>query len=159
MNIVLARVDERLVHGQIITSWTKHLNISHIIIVDDQIASDPFMFQVLMLSAPAKMQFEVFNVAKAADIILNSAKYHNDRVLMLFKDVHTAWKIIEQGVALPELNLGNVGSGPERKRISRNVSLNPKEIEVVKSILAGGTEVYLQMIYTDPKVPVKGMLS
>lgn len=158
MNIILARVDERLVHGQIITSWTKHLNISHIVIVDDQIANDPFMFQVLMLSAPARMQFEVFNVDKAADTILNSTKYRNERVLLLFKDVFTAWKTIEQ-VHLPELNIGNVGSGPERKRISKNVSLTAKEIEIVKSIIAGGTEVNLQMIYTDPKVPIKGVLS
>ena len=148
MNFTLARVDERLAHGQIITSWTKYLGVSTIWIVDDQICKDDFMKQVLQLSAPSGIKIEIYSVQQAVDKA-EQEKDSSAKVLLLFKRIQ---------LDIKEVNLGNLGSLAGRKSISKNVNLNPAEIEMVKELMEKGLTVYLQMLYTDSKVDIKNMI-
>lgn len=155
MGVKLARVDERLVHGQIITTWSKQLKIDNIFIVDDSIVNDPFIYQVLTLSAPSGMHFEVLSI----DQVQKKVEENFDKnILILFKSLDYAYKLIESGFHLKELNLGNLGAGPNRKSISKNISVSPQEIELIKLIINSGCNVYLQMLYSDQKVDVKNIL-
>ncbi|NLC05362.1 MAG: PTS sugar transporter subunit IIB [Erysipelothrix sp.] len=155
MPVVLARVDERLVHGQIITSWTKQLQVNVIYIIDDNIANDPFIYQVLTLSAPAGLKFEVLKVEEAVTKLKEESK---ENILLLFKSVQYPLELIEAGFVLESLNLGNLGAKPSRKSISKNVSVSPDEIETIQKIVNTGCEVYLQMLYSEPKIDVKNVL-
>ena len=67
MNIVATRVDERLIHGQVMASWSKRLQLARIVVVDNQIAKDDFMKTVLSMSAPAGMQIDILSVKGAAN--------------------------------------------------------------------------------------------
>lgn len=153
MKIVLSRVDERLVHGQIITSWAKQLAVKKIMVIDDNIAKDEFMSTVLTLSAPAGVSIEILSVEKATEKI-NMDVDNNTNTMLLFKKIEYALALRKQGILLKELNIGNVGAGPRRKAISRNVSVTPEEIECIKKIVEEGVFVYLQMLYTDAKTNV-----
>lgn len=155
MAVVLARVDERLVHGQIITTWTKQLQVKEIYIIDDKIADDPFIYQVLTLSAPSGLKFEVLKVEQAVEKLKEDK---NINILLLFKSVHYALELIEAGYQLESLNIGNLGAAPQRKSVSKNVSVSPEEIDTINKIVDKGTEVYLQMLYSDPKVNVKNVI-
>lgn len=155
MPVVLARVDERLVHGQIITAWTKQFRVDEIYIIDDKIAEDPFIFQVLTLSAPSGMKFEVFTVEGAIEKLKEEKK---ENILLLFKSLKYPLELIEAGYPLKSLNLGNLGAAPQRKSISKNVSVSPEEIEILNEITKRGCEVYLQMLFTEPKVNIKNVI-
>ncbi|NLC42585.1 MAG: PTS sugar transporter subunit IIB [Erysipelothrix sp.] len=155
MPVVLARVDERLVHGQIITSWTKQLKVDVIYIIDDNIANDPFIYQVLTLSAPSGLSFEVLKVEQAAEKLRENTK---ENILLLFKSVQYPLELIEAGYPLAHLNLGNLGAGPSRKSISKNVSVSKEEIKTIENIIEAGCEVYLQMLYSEPKINVQNVL-
>ncbi len=153
MKIVLSRVDERLVHGQIIASWTKQLTIKKIMIIDDQSANDPFMAQVLTMAAPSGINIQLLTVAKAAEI-LKANEDGGDRTMLLFRHPKSALGLVSQGVALPELNIGNMGAGPNRKSITKNVYMSTQEIDIAKSLLESKVHVYLQMLVTDPKIDI-----
>lgn len=155
MSVVLARVDERLVHGQIITSWTKLLKIDLIYIIDDGIAEDPFIFQVLTLSAPSGLDFEVIKVDQAIEKLKEDTQR---RILLLFKTVAYPLALIRAGYPLASLNIGNIGAGPARKSISKNVSISEAEKETLIEIMATGCDVYLQMLNSDAKVALKTLL-
>lgn len=157
MNFTLARVDERLAHGQIITSWTKYLGVSIIWIIDDQICKDDFMKQVLQLSAPSGIKIEIYSVQQAVDEA-EQEKDSSSKVLLLFKRIQYVLDAVKQGLDIKEVNLGNLGSLAGRKAISKNVNLNPSEIEMVKELMDKGLLVYLQMLYTDSKVDIKNMI-
>lgn len=157
MNFTLTRVDERLAHGQIITSWTKYLGVSMIWIIDDQICKDDFMKQVLQLSAPSGIKIEIYSVQQAVDKA-ELEKDSSSKVLLLFKRIQYVVDAVKQGLDIKEVNLGNLGSLAGRKSISKNVNLNPSEIEMVKELMDKGLLVYLQMLYTDSKVDIKNMI-
>lgn len=157
MNFTLSRVDERLAHGQIITSWTKYLGVSIIWIIDDQICKDDFMKQVLQLSAPSGIKIEIYSVQQAVDKA-EQEKDSSSKVLLLFKRIQYVLGAVKQGLDIKEVNLGNLGSLAGRKAISKNVNLNPSEIEMVKELMDKGLLVYLQMLYTDSKVDIKNMI-
>lgn len=157
MSVALVRVDQRLAHGQIITSWTKYLTVSHIVIVDDAIAKDEFMYQVLVMSAPSGIKIDVVSVEQA---VANYPHYEqaHEQVMLLFKNIENVSKFINLGVPVKEVNVGNIGAGPQRKSISKNVSLTPKEIEQVRALAQSGVYVYLQMLYTDSKIDITKVL-
>lgn len=156
MNVKFARIDERLVHGQVITSWAKKFNINKIVVVDDDVARDPFMSQVITLSAQAGMEIIILEVAKAAEFLKKNTATGN--VMLLFKNPKVVLELTETGYVLPEVNLGNLGSSPTRKRISKNVSLSDEEAEAVKKIVAVSTHVYLQMLPGDPQIDISSVL-
>lgn len=157
MNIVLSRVDERLVHGQVIASWSKYLEIKRIIIADDQLASDSFMTQVLSMAAPAGITVEILTVEKAAEKIEKDLA-SGEKTMLLFKSLKYALTLTELGVDIQELNIGNIGAGPSRKAISKNVFVSSAEIEIVKQLMEKGVFVYLQMVYSEAKVDIKSKI-
>ena len=69
-NIVLARVDDRLIHGEVVSVWTPSLNVNRIIIVDDEVSNDSFNKRVIKALAPNGVKCNVYSVEKGADITL-----------------------------------------------------------------------------------------
>lgn len=156
MNIVACRVDERLVHGQIMTSWAKRLQLKRIVVVDDAVAKDEFMCAVLTMSAPAGVKIEILSVADATARVTGDAG--DEKTMLLFKGPGSALELARALVGTPhelhELNLGNLGSGPGRTELTKRVFLSPEERGQVRDLQGLGVRVYLQMLYTDPAVEV-----
>lgn len=156
MEVKFARIDERLVHGQVITAWAKKYSINKILVIDNEIARDPFMSQVITLSAQAGMDISILGVLDAVEYLGNNTAKGN--LMLLFKNPEAVLKLSEAGYILPEVNLGNLGSSPKRMRISKNVSLSEEEAEEVRKIVALGTYVFLQMLPGDSQVDVTSVL-
>lgn len=160
MNVVACRVDERLVHGQVMTSWSKHLQLKRIVIVDDQVAKDDFMATVLTMSAPAGITIEILSVKDAAARL--QADKGEEKTLLLFKRIpavlELAKELKETPVALTELNVGNVGSVPGRVQVTKNVFLSEDEKNDLRELQSLGVNVFLQMLYTDPQTSIDEIL-
>lgn len=161
MKIVACRVDERLVHGQIMTSWSKHLQLKRIVIVDDAVAKDDFMATVLTMSAPAGISIDILGVGDAAAKI--QADKGDEKTLLLFKRIGAALELAkalkETALPLVELNIGNVGSVPGRVQMTKNVFLSDEEKEQIRELQGLGVNVFLQMLYTDPVVKADEVLA
>ena len=160
MNIVATRVDERLIHGQVMASWSKRLQLARIVVVDNQIAKDDFMKTVLSMSAPAGMQIDILSVKGAANTVKSDADSAN--TMLLFKRISAALELARelQGSSskMAELNLGNLGSVPGRVQVTKNIFLSEEERTQIRELQDLGVNVFLQMLYSDPKVPVDDVL-
>ena len=152
VNIVLCRIDERLAHGQVITSWTRLKEVLRILVVDDALAKDSFMSEVMEMAAPTGVKVEV-RATEEALAIINEEK-GSQNTMLLFKDLLGAYKLIKSGYHMKELNIGNIGSGPGRKAVTKRVYMSPSEIEMAKELSEMGVYVYLQMVPSDPEVNV-----
>lgn len=152
MKISLCRVDERLIHGQVMTAWVKKCWIKKIILIDDELASDDFMKEVLTLSAPSGVKVEVRSVEDALQTINNSG--NDESTLLLFKEIKFAYELFKVGYDLKELNIGNVGSSPVRKAITNQVYLSEEEKNMCRELNEKGVYVYIQKLPQDSQVDV-----
>ena len=152
MKISLCRVDERLIHGQVMTAWVKKFWIKKIILVDDELASDDFMKEVLALSAPSGVKVEVRSVEDTLQTV--NASQNDESTLLLFKEVKYAYELYKIGFDMKELNIGNVGSSPVRKAITTQVYMSEEEKNMCREMNEKGVYVYIQKLPQDSQVDV-----
>jgi len=113
-NIVLTRIDDRLLHGQVVVSWIPTLKINEVLIVDEEYAHDDFMAGLIIDSAPENLKVNVLNVADAANYI-NSGDEDNN-LLILSRNVENIYKLIESNVKIKTVNVGGLGYSEGRKK-------------------------------------------
>lgn len=156
-NIVLARVDDRLVHGQVMTSWSKATAANKFMVVDDEVANDALMKTVLKGVVPSNIKLGIFNVPKATDRLIKGFK-NEDRVILLVRTPITILELAKQGIIFPQLNIGGIGTRADRKTLWRNIAASDDERAALREILANGTDVFIQITADDAKVTVKDLL-
>lgn len=152
MNVVLSRVDERLIHGQVMTSWVKRFNVNKIILVDDVIANDDFMREVLTLAAPNGVTVLVLTAEGTFNLLQSDTS--TDRTMLLFKELKYVLKLVYQGYSIERLNIGNIGSAPNRKSITNQVYISQEEKEIVRELISKNTYVFIQKMPTDTEIDV-----
>lgn len=144
-NIVLARVDDRLIHGEVVSVWTPSLSVNRIVIADDGVAADKFNSRVLKALAPAGVKVNVYPVDTAAEK-MKEDEVKGERIMVLAKTPISFQRMVEKGVALKEVNLGGMGLRDERTPFIKNVSASPAEIEAIKDMRSKNVRVYYQLV-------------
>ncbi|MDH6365402.1 mannose/fructose/N-acetylgalactosamine-specific phosphotransferase system component IIB [Enterococcus sp. PF1-24] len=156
-NIIFARVDDRLIHGEVVTAWTPSLSINHIIIVDDVVASDPFQKRILKALAPTKVRVDAFTVEEGIKE-LNKDYNEKERVLLLTKSPIAYAKLVKGGIKLPQVNLGGMGIRDERKPFIKNVACDEVEIEAIREIVNKGIHVFYQLVPEQRLIEITNLL-
>ena len=156
-NIVLARVDERLIHGQVMTSWLKLTSANVILVIDTASATNAFLKRILFAAAPKDVELLVMTEAEAAAYLKEDSP-SGEKVLVLAKVPKPFLEMVDSGVALPELVLGNMGGAPGRKRFNRSISASAEEIQCFKDLVDRGVYVYCQMVPSDSKEDVRKIM-
>ena len=143
--IALVRVDDRLIHGQVVVKWLRHLDCRDILVVDDELRRDNFMQTVLRMAAPAGVRVRVAAVAEAAGLFrVPAANGHG--VLVLVRTPQTALAMLHHGCSFSELNLGGLASGPGSARLFRSVSASESQLAALNEMRNRGVRVYIQMV-------------
>ena len=148
MTLKLVRVDDRLIHGQVVAIWLKALNARRIVIVDDRTAKDDFLKEVITYAAPAGVAVEILGLEEGS-ARLGQLVDDPEPVFVLMRSPVTALRLREAGVAFPVLNVGGIGAGPGRKPLYRNVSASPEELEAMRALERMGTSVELRIVESD----------
>lgn len=156
-NIVLTRIDDRLIHGQVMTAWVKHTKATKIIIVDDTVAKDDFMKTVLTMAAPPGITVEVYDVNQASEV-LKQPSPENERILILVKVPKTVEGLLNNGVDLKEMIVGGIGAAPGRKRLYKNISISEEERQSLLNIIDKGVEVNIHIVPDDCPQPIEKCL-
>ncbi|EBL1852459.1 PTS sugar transporter subunit IIB, partial [Salmonella enterica] len=121
--VSLLRIDDRLIHGQVMTGWVKHINATKIIIIDDELVHDDFMISVLEMAVPNHMTLNIFNVAQAIDVLSNvKDDGEDDKIIILVKSPIPVLALLQGGVNFEELIVGGMGVNEKRSRLYRNLA-------------------------------------
>lgn len=128
--ISLIRVDFRLIHGQVVAKWLKQVQATKIIIVNDGLAKDTVMSNIYRMSTPAGVKCSIVGIERFM-AAWNKNQLGDGIAMILFKDVSTAHAVWKQGFPLPELQVGGLGAGPERKIVYQNIALNKLDNELI----------------------------
>ncbi|MBR0384945.1 MAG: PTS sugar transporter subunit IIB [Erysipelotrichaceae bacterium] len=156
MKVVLSRIDERLIHGQVMTRWIKGLFIKRILVIDDKIARDDFYQQVLTMSAPTGIELKCLSAEDAAKEINKNSDDVN--TLLLFKEIAPVKKLADAGYLVEELDIGNVGSSRIRKAITKQVFMSDEEVQIAKDLNGRGMRIIIQMLPTDNAVDLMPLI-
>lgn len=154
--IVTCRIDERLIHGQIIATWLKSLSITHIVVANDAMAINEFGQKALKLAIPANVKCVIKSVNDAKDIVLDP-RSESFRIMLITGNPEDALDLVKDIPSeINEINLANYGSitKPEIKNkatVSGMVYLDEEDIEVVNKLIESGKNVFTQKTPGDPK--------
>ncbi|MBO0455714.1 PTS sugar transporter subunit IIB [Enterococcus hulanensis] len=151
--VVIARVDARLIHGQVMTSLSKSAGANAIFVADNPTAHDEFTKNII-LGAGSRTGMKV-RVLKEDGAVRywNDRQYDNYNVILLTKTIEVMADIIKAGVPIKELNLGGIPQKPELTPIIKEVSINKEQLEILKDLRDNfGVEVYFQAIPSSKKV-------
>ena len=137
-NLLLVRIDDRLIHGQVMTAWMKTLPAKQIIVIDDKVAKDDFMLFVLQNAAPSGMDTPSFVLAKSP---------------LSLK------KLVDGGIEIKAVNIGGMGMKAGRTTVYKNVSATDEERQCIKDFLDRGIDVAIQIIPSEKRFELNNILA
>ena len=139
MIITLARVDDRLIHGQVTTVWSKESNADRIIIVSSEVYKDDIRKTLLKQAAPPGMKVNVVD-----------PKYQNEKVFYLFTNPREVVDLVKGGIPLEKLNIGGMQFKQGKTQISKAVSLDADDVAAFRELHQLGVKLDLRVVKTDP---------
>lgn len=157
MVIGLARIDDRLIHGQVATRWTKETNVQRIIVVSDEVAADTVRKTLLTQVAPPGVTAHVVDVAKMIRVY-NNPKYAGERMMLLFTNPTDVERIVEGGVKITSVNIGGMAFRQGKTQVNNAISVDAKDIEAFNKLNARGIELEARKVSTDPKLKMMDLI-
>lgn len=157
MNIVLARIDDRLIHGQVVTVWTKETKCERIIVCNDEVAEDAIRKTLLTQVAPPGIKASVVDIEKAIRVSKNP-KYDGVRVLLLFTNPTDILRMVEGGVDIKSVNIGGMSFKEGKKQMTKAVSVDDKDIDSFQKLKEKGIELEIRKVASDSKIDLMSIL-
>ena len=135
------RVDNRLLHGQVVQFWLGHLQISHLIVADDDVATNEAMKTIYSLAMPEAVGLTITPMANLKEELKQVLSVNT---MVLLKDIKDAEQASSLGVVFNQLTLGNIHSSADRTRITDSVYLSDSEIERLVALSRKSIRIEIQ---------------
>ena len=148
MSIVLARIDSRLVHGQVLEAWVPYVDADCIVVANDEVAGTSFQCMVMQAAIPSSIKL-IIGTLEETVCILSSADLLRKRVLLLFARSEDALKILQLGGSYAKLNLGNMHSSVGKDRYTCTIALDQHDIETLQQVEDQGVTIVSQCVPAD----------
>ncbi|EIS6270087.1 PTS system mannose/fructose/N-acetylgalactosamine-transporter subunit IIB [Staphylococcus pseudintermedius] len=157
MAIIGSRIDGRLIHGQVANLWATKLNIGRFIVIDNEVAQSDIDKQALKLATPAGIKLSVLPVEKAANNI-NNGKYDSQRVMVIAKRPDRFVKLVNNGVKIEELNVGNMSQTNETRSVTNSINITDEDVNNFKLLQEKGVNIISQMVPNDKSVDFMSLI-
>lgn len=148
--IGLARIDDRLIHGQVATRWTKESRVTRIVVVNDDVAKDSVRSTMLKSVAPPGVTAHVVDVEKMIRVY-NNPEYADERMMLLFTNPTDVVRLMEAGVEFKSINIGGMAYKEGKQMITSAVSVDAQDIEAFKVLDAKGIELDVRKVSNDAR--------
>ncbi|MBJ3592015.1 PTS N-acetylgalactosamine transporter subunit IIB [Salmonella enterica subsp. enterica serovar Saintpaul] len=149
-NILLTRIDNRLVHGQVGVTWTSTIGANLLIVVDDDVAQDEIQQKLMGITAETYgFGIRFFSIEKTIKIISKAAPHQ--KIFLICRTPHTVRMLLEGGILLSDVNVGNMHFSEGKKQISSKVYVNQQDLEDLLFIKKQGVNIFIQDVPGDQK--------
>jgi len=153
MDMVLVRIDDRLIHGQVVENWMKFLKINHVVVVNDFVASDRMQKTLFSMAVPDHAKISILTIAQAKEMILNS-QFEGDRAMLLLVSPQDVLNLINKGVRIKEVNIGGMHYSPDKKQILKAISVSKQDIQAFQELDKLGVHLEARMVPDDEKIDI-----
>ena len=150
-NILLSRIDNRLVHGQVGTVWTRFLGANLIVVADDDVVTDEIQKALMSITATTSgADIRFFSIEKTIEIINRASD--NQKIFLVVKTPKQMVQLIKGNVPIKEVNIGNMHSSEGKKQIAPSVYVDDEDEACIQYMIGKGIEVYVQTTPTTRKI-------
>lgn len=157
MGVVIARIDQRLVHGIVVTQWASSTKAKRIMVVDDAVAVDEPRKAAMRMSKPAGTGMSLIG-KEAAITNFNAGKYDNHNVLLVVNNVEILLELVKNGIIIPKVNIGIMLDREDRKKYAKNFAATDEEMKQLQELSERGIPVSYQFTPSDKEEPLSKFL-
>lgn len=152
-NILLTRIDNRLVHGQVGVTWTMTLGINLLVVVDDYVAKDPLQQQLMTVTAESSgVGIRFFSIQKTIDIIHKASA--RQTIFLICRTPKTVRELVDGNVPIKEVNVGNMHFSPGKQQLTKKVYVDDADLDDLNYLKSKGIHVFIQDTPNDMKHPI-----
>lgn len=154
---VIWRIDDRLIHGQVIIGWCSQLPITSLVVCDDDIASNQWEKNLLLMAAPPDIDSKIITTSEISKL---ANKWINGKglVLVLLKSPFILKKLIEMGVDIETVNIGGIHYRQDRKEYLSYLFLSEEEIDLFQELIKKGIKFVCQDLPTSSKINLEKLI-
>lgn len=143
-NILLTRIDNRLIHGQVATMWSAVLGANLLLVANDAVASDEFRQGLMNMAAPASAQTRYFSIQKTCDIIGKASPAQ--KIFIICETPTDVLRLVEGGVPIKKVNIGNMHMAEGKRQVATTVAVDDKDVEAFKKLKELGVELEIKRV-------------
>ena len=153
--IGLARIDDRLIHGQVMSSWLGYVGSKEIIIVDDELYSDEFTKSIILISTSKSINVSIYDIDGGVEFLKNTEKRN---LLLLAKSPVTFYRMLQKGIEIGKINLGGMVAAKNRTKLYKNIAISEYEGQILKKIMEMGVNIYIQIVPDEKAISLTSVL-
>jgi mannose/fructose/N-acetylgalactosamine-specific phosphotransferase system component IIB len=144
MGVVLTRVDERMIHGQVMTVWATLLNVDEAIVVSDEAAHNELQRTVMEISVPAGVELAISTVDEAYET-LSHARFNGSRTMIIFKELHDVVRMVDKGYKPDSVDIGGIYHKEGKTEYAKALYLDQNDMNDLKKLTDDGIDVFYQV--------------
>ena len=152
-NIVLTRIDNRLIHGQVATQWASSVNGNLILVANDKVANDTFRQSLMDMAAPSFCQTRYFTLEKTINVIhkANDAQ----KIIIMCDSPADVLALVEGGVPIKKVNIGNMHMAEGKRQVATVVAVDDKDVDAFKKLVELGVELEIRKVPSESSEDVQ----
>ncbi|HCQ7474101.1 TPA: PTS N-acetylgalactosamine transporter subunit IIB [Klebsiella michiganensis] len=155
-NIVLSRIDERLIHGQVGVQWVGFAGANLVLVANDEVAEDTVQQNLMVMVLAEGIAVRFWSLQKTIDNIHRAAD--RQKILLVCRTPTDFLKLVEGGVPVTRINVGNMHYAEGKKQIAKTVSVDANDISAFNGLKASGVECFVQGVPTEPALDLFKLL-
>lgn len=153
MSIQLVRIDDRLIHGQVVMAWSRAVAVKRMVVIDDKVAADGIRKMVLETVAPPGIKVSVLTVEQGIEA-LQSNQFGDEKLLLLLASPMTVMSLLAGGVEISTVNIGGMSFRQGKKQLTKAVSVDEQERNAFKKLHALGVILQIQILPNDKPIDI-----
>ncbi len=150
MAIKIVRIDDRLIHGQIVQGWLKTVDVDKILIVSDEVANDEMQQILLSMAVPSSVKLVIKNI-KDASYELSNDVYENDNLMILFSNPQDIVRMTDNGIKFQSINIGGMHYSHGKKQLLPNLSVDKNDVDSFLKLIDCGIELETRALPQDDR--------
>ncbi|MBO0421140.1 mannose/fructose/sorbose PTS transporter subunit IIB [Vagococcus fluvialis] len=157
IDIRLARIDDRLIHGQVTTAWSKQMDINRILVISDEAANNPMRKILLKQAAPSGINVNVLSVSRMMEVA-QSHILEGEKLALLFTSPVDVEALVRSGLQISSINIGGMSFSSGKQMVTNFVSVDDRDIEAFVFLDEQGIELEIRKVPADHKTNLMEVL-
>jgi PTS system mannose-specific IIB component len=156
--IVLTRIDDRLIHGQVVEGWVNFMKATWIVVADDSVASNALQRSIMELSVPQGVNVAIRRVEDVSKQ-MRTPPFDTARVILLFSSPIDVLRALKAGLECRMLNIGGMRYAPEKRKLLNVLAVDDADLDALKEIVARGVHVEVQTVPNQRPMPLDAVFT
>ncbi len=143
-NIVLTRIDNRLIHGQVATQWSGVIGANLLLVANDEVSTNKMRQNLMKMAAPSYAQTRFFSIDKTIEIIHNASD--KQKIFLICENPQDVLRLVEGGVPVTKLNIGNMHMAEGKRQVVGSVAVDDSDIAAFRKLQELGVELEIRRV-------------